>query len=75
MEWVIQHLGKKLISRRTPIPWPARSPDLTPLDFVLCGYLKDRVYEKNRVGGRGGRRDREGGIWSKEKIKNCHRMY
>lgn len=24
--------------------WPARSPDLTPLDFFLWGYLKARVY-------------------------------
>ena len=24
--------------------WPPRSPDLTPLDFFLWGYVKDRVY-------------------------------
>ena len=24
--------------------WPARSPDLTPLDFFFWGVLKDRVY-------------------------------
>ena len=24
--------------------WPARSPDLTPLDFFLWGYLKERIY-------------------------------
>lgn len=34
----------KLISRRGDIPWPPRSPDLTPLDFFLWGYLKSRVY-------------------------------
>ena len=27
--------------------WPARSPDLTPLDFFLWGYLKGRVYKNN----------------------------
>ena len=26
------------------IEWPARSPDLTPLDFFLWGYLKNKVY-------------------------------
>lgn len=26
------------------IQWPARSPDLTPLDFFLWPYLKERVY-------------------------------
>ena len=24
--------------------WPARSPDLTPSDFFLWGYLNSRVY-------------------------------
>ena len=24
--------------------WPPRSPDITPLDFFLWGYVKDRVY-------------------------------
>lgn len=27
-----------------PIAWPVRSPDLTPLDFYLWGYLKQKVY-------------------------------
>ena len=26
------------------VEWPARSPDLTPLDFFLWGYLKSKVY-------------------------------
>ena len=24
--------------------WPPKSPDLTPCDFHLCGYTKDKVY-------------------------------
>jgi len=24
--------------------WPPRSPDLTPCDFLLWGYIKDRVF-------------------------------
>lgn len=27
-----------------PWPWPPRSPDLTPLDFYLWGYIKNKVY-------------------------------
>ena len=27
------------------LAWPARSPDLTPLDFFLWGYVKDHVYK------------------------------
>ena len=32
------------IGRRSNIPWPARSPDITPLDFFLWGRLKEMVY-------------------------------
>lgn len=34
----------RLISRGCKNAWPARSPDLTPADFWLWGYLKSRVY-------------------------------
>jgi len=30
--------------RDGPIPWPPRSPDITPLDFFLWGYVKDKVF-------------------------------
>lgn len=33
------------IGRRGAIEWPARSPDLTPLDYFLWGYVKDKVYQ------------------------------
>ncbi|CAM1326936.1 Uncharacterised protein r2_g3591 [Pycnogonum litorale] len=32
------------IGRRGSIEFPARSPGLTPTDFFLCGYLKNKVY-------------------------------
>lgn len=32
------------IGRGGPVPWPARSPDLNPLDFYLWGHLKTLVY-------------------------------
>ena len=32
------------IGRRGEIEWPARSPDLTPLDYFLWGYFKSKVY-------------------------------
>ncbi|KAJ8962876.1 hypothetical protein NQ318_001284 [Aromia moschata] len=32
------------IGRNGPIHWPARSPDLTPCDFYLWGYMKQLVY-------------------------------
>ena len=30
--------------RDCPTPWPPRSPDITPLDFFLWGYVKDSVF-------------------------------
>uniref|UniRef100_A0AAF5DJG2 Transposable element Tc3 transposase n=1 Tax=Strongyloides stercoralis TaxID=6248 RepID=A0AAF5DJG2_STRER len=36
--------GKRIISKNGNINWAARSPDLSPLDFFLWGYLKDKVY-------------------------------
>ena len=32
------------IGTNGPIHWPPRSPDLTPLDFFLWGYLKNLLY-------------------------------
>ena len=39
-----QEFPEKWIGRGGPIPWPARSPDLTPLDFFLWGYVKTKVF-------------------------------
>lgn len=32
------------IGRRGSVEWPARSPDLSPLDFFLWGHLKSKIY-------------------------------
>ncbi|UYV84761.1 hypothetical protein LAZ67_X003370 [Cordylochernes scorpioides] len=34
----------RVISRHFIHQWPSRSPDLTPCDFWLWGYIKSRVY-------------------------------
>lgn len=31
------------VGRGSDIAWPARSPDLTPMDFFLWGYIKAKV--------------------------------
>lgn len=36
----------KLIALGSDIPWPPRSPCLTPCDFFLWGFLKQIVYKK-----------------------------
>ena len=35
---------ERLICTRGTIPWPARSPDLTPNDFFLWGHLTTQIY-------------------------------
>lgn len=42
LEYLQQFFGDRLISRGR---WPPRSPDLTPLDFYLFGYLKNKVFQ------------------------------
>jgi hypothetical protein len=39
-----QTFGEQWIERRVPVNWPARSPDLNPLDFWPWGHLKALVY-------------------------------
>lgn len=44
---VRNHLNARFpqwIGRGGRVAWPARSPDLTPLDFFLWGYIKNIVY-------------------------------
>ena len=36
--------GDQWMGQYGPTRWPPRSPDLSPLDFFLWGYLKDEVY-------------------------------
>ncbi|GFU79239.1 uncharacterized protein TNCV_2137621 [Trichonephila clavipes] len=36
--------GDRLISRFGPVNWPPKSCDLTPLDYLLWGYVKSLVY-------------------------------
>jgi hypothetical protein len=38
--------GDQWIGRGGPVAWPARSPDLTPLDFFLWGFVKQKVYQE-----------------------------
>jgi hypothetical protein len=43
-EFLDQQFPGHWIERRGPVEWPARSPDLTPIDFYLWGHLKAQVY-------------------------------
>lgn len=43
-EFLNNRFPGRWIGRRGPIEWPARSPDLSPLDYFLWGHLKSKVY-------------------------------
>lgn len=44
-DWLNNAFPNAWIGRHpAPIPWPPRSPDITPLDFYVWGRAKDLVY-------------------------------
>ena len=44
--WLDRHFHQRWLGRAGPNEWPARSPDLTPCDFFLWGYVKEEVYKR-----------------------------
>lgn len=46
VRWLNHHFGQRWIGRNGPVHWPARSPDLNPLDFFLWGAVKRLVYSE-----------------------------
>ena len=45
-EIIDQQYPHRWIGRGGPRPWPARSPDLNPLDFFLWGHVKNFIYRQ-----------------------------
>ena len=43
-----QFSDERVIASGFPNFWPARSPDLTPLDYWFWGMIKARVYHENK---------------------------
>ncbi|XP_054279103.1 uncharacterized protein LOC128997489 [Macrosteles quadrilineatus] len=44
VETLRNRFEEKLIAHQGPVNWPPRSPDLTPMDYFLWGYMKTEVY-------------------------------
>ena len=44
MDYLRRKFPGRVVSKNGDIDWPPRSPDLTPPDFFLWGFLKSRVY-------------------------------
>lgn len=45
-QFLDEKFPNRWIGRNGPILWPARSPDLTPLDFYVWGRMKELVYDE-----------------------------
>ena len=45
LDWLKSHFNNRVISRKTDFEWAPHSPDLSPPDFFLWGYMKDQVYK------------------------------
>lgn len=46
-EWLSVNFPNRWMGRSSPnLPWPPYSPDLTPMDFFLWGWMKDVVYQE-----------------------------
>lgn len=48
-EFLRNSFPDRLMSGTGDIRWPPRSPDLSPNDFFLWGFLKSKVYAHNRA--------------------------
>uniref|UniRef100_V5GU21 Transposable element Tc3 transposase n=1 Tax=Anoplophora glabripennis TaxID=217634 RepID=V5GU21_ANOGL len=44
-EFLDNTFPNRWIGRNGPVAWPPRSPDLTPCDFFLWGYMKNLVFK------------------------------
>lgn len=44
VNYLDERFGENWMGTNGPVRWPARSPDLTPLDFFIWGHLKEEVY-------------------------------
>uniref|UniRef100_A0A914UJ68 Transposase n=1 Tax=Plectus sambesii TaxID=2011161 RepID=A0A914UJ68_9BILA len=47
-DWPNENFGGRWMGHGSPtMPWSSRSPDLTPCDFFLWGFIKSKVYTIN----------------------------
>jgi hypothetical protein len=42
---ILKMFPGRVVSLHEAVPWPLRSPDLSPCDFFLWGYLKAEVFK------------------------------
>lgn len=45
-DYLNEKFRNQWIGNNGPVRWPARSPDLSVLDFFLWGFLKNKIYQR-----------------------------
>lgn len=45
-EYLFNRFQGKVVGTYSETPWPARSPDLSPLDFFVWGYIKNEIFKE-----------------------------
>lgn len=46
MEFLQENFEDRIISRNSKVPWPAKSPDLNPLDYWFWGHAQAKVHSQ-----------------------------
>jgi len=41
-----EQLPNRWLGRRGPVEWSPRSPDLTPMDFLFWGVVKNKIFSR-----------------------------
>jgi hypothetical protein len=43
--WLDNQISSWFIGCQEPMEWPTHRSDITPCDFFLCSWVKDKVYK------------------------------
>ena len=63
LDFLSEKFPDRVISRRTETPWPACSPDLSPLDFWFWGDMEQKIRQKNLS------RSRKSWMWLTKRLR------
>ncbi|CAK1588801.1 unnamed protein product [Parnassius mnemosyne] len=71
-DYLYREYPGRWVGRDGPCAWPPRSPDITPMDFYLWGYVKTLVYTGRAFETRDMLKEKI--IWAFDQIKMNHQV-
>ena len=48
LDFLQEKFHERVISNRLKLSWPAKSPDLNPMDFIFWGAAEAELFQKSR---------------------------